>query len=82
MAQGITGAAGGRPEPQPVIRLFSFLADKADVPAEGEIGGRKTAIGAGAVDAAGAGKEGLGPQTRSTASAMPCPPPMHMVTRP
>ncbi len=33
MAQGLTGFAGGRPEPQPVIRLFSFLADKADVPA-------------------------------------------------
>jgi hypothetical protein len=32
MAQGITGFAGGRPEPQPVIRLFSFLADKAGVP--------------------------------------------------
>jgi hypothetical protein len=32
MAQGLTGFAGGRPEPQAVIRLFSFLADKADVP--------------------------------------------------
>lgn len=32
MAQGLTGFAGGRPEPQPVIRLFSFLAAKADVP--------------------------------------------------
>ena len=31
MAQGLTGFAGGRPEPQPVIRLFSFLADKRDV---------------------------------------------------
>lgn len=31
MAQGITGFSGGRPEPQPVIRLFSFLAPKADV---------------------------------------------------
>jgi hypothetical protein len=32
MAQGLTGFAGGRPEPQPVIRLFSFLTTKADVP--------------------------------------------------
>jgi Acyclic terpene utilisation family protein AtuA len=32
MAQGLTGFAGGRPEPQPVVRLFSFLVDKADVP--------------------------------------------------
>lgn len=31
MAQGLTGFAGGRPEPQPVIRLFSFLAPKRDV---------------------------------------------------
>ena len=29
MAQGLTGFAGGRPEPQPVIRLFSFLIDKS-----------------------------------------------------
>jgi hypothetical protein len=32
MAQGLTGFSGGRPEPQPVVRLFSFLVDKADVP--------------------------------------------------
>jgi hypothetical protein len=32
MAQGLTGFAGGRPEPQPVVRLFSFLVDKMDVP--------------------------------------------------
>ena len=31
MAQGITGFSGGRPEPQPIVRLFSFLAPKADV---------------------------------------------------
>ena len=31
MAQGLTGFAGGRPEPQPVVRLFSFLVDKATV---------------------------------------------------
>ena len=32
MAQGLTGFSGGRPEPQPVIRLFSFLIDKARRP--------------------------------------------------
>ena len=31
MAQGITGFAGGRPTPQPVIRLFSFTVPKRDV---------------------------------------------------
>ena len=41
MAQGLTGFAGGRPEPQPVIRLFSFLADKADVPVSVSIDGKR-----------------------------------------
>jgi hypothetical protein len=40
MAQGITGFAGGRPAPQPVIRLFSFLADKALVPVAVDYGGK------------------------------------------
>lgn len=31
MVQSLTGFAGGRPKPQPVVRLFSFLADKARV---------------------------------------------------
>ena len=31
MAQSLTGFAGGRPEPQPVIRLFSFLVDKTEL---------------------------------------------------
>ncbi|CDX58766.1 conserved hypothetical protein [Mesorhizobium plurifarium] len=39
MAQGITGFAGGRPEPQPVIRLFSFLVPKGDIAATVEIDG-------------------------------------------
>src|SRR5690606_28301305 len=32
MAQGLTGFAGGRPAPQPVVRLFSCLVPKALVP--------------------------------------------------
>jgi hypothetical protein len=44
MAQGLTGIAGGRPEPQPVIRLFSFLADKADVPVSVSFNGRDREI--------------------------------------
>jgi hypothetical protein len=31
MAQGLTGFSTGRPVPQPVIRLFSFLCDKAEL---------------------------------------------------
>jgi hypothetical protein len=44
MAQGLTGFAGGRPEPQPVIRLFSFLADKAGIPIAMEFDGKTTDI--------------------------------------
>jgi len=44
MAQGLTGFAGGRPEPQPVIRLFSFLADKADVPVSVSIDGKSVSV--------------------------------------
>ncbi|WP_417513875.1 acyclic terpene utilization AtuA family protein [Minwuia sp.] len=34
-AQGTTGGfGGGRPKPQPVVRLFSFLAKKADLPVQ------------------------------------------------
>ncbi|OYU47801.1 MAG: terpene utilization protein AtuA [Rhizobiales bacterium PAR1] len=32
MAQSLTGFAGGRPSPQPVVRLFSFLINKGAVP--------------------------------------------------
>ena len=44
MAQGITGFAGGRPEPQPVVRLFSFLVDKADVPVSIEVDGARRPV--------------------------------------
>jgi hypothetical protein len=40
MAQGLTGFSGGRPEPQPVVRLFSCLIDRTEVPVSVEIGGR------------------------------------------
>ena len=44
MAQSLTGFVGGRPEPQPVIRLFSFLADKADIPVTVSYNGTVTGI--------------------------------------
>ena len=44
MAQGITGFAGGRPESQPVVRLFSFLVDKADVPVCIEVDGARRPV--------------------------------------
>ncbi len=44
MAQGLTGFAGGRPEPQPVIRLFSFTIPKCEVPVKVEFEGRTIEI--------------------------------------
>ncbi|SEI02706.1 acyclic terpene utilization AtuA family protein [Paracoccus alkenifer] len=40
MAQGLTGFAGGRPAPQPVVRLFSCLVPKAQVPMRVSFEGR------------------------------------------
>jgi hypothetical protein len=40
----LTGFAGGRPEPQPVIRLFSFLVDKSGIPVSVAMDGRKSDV--------------------------------------
>lgn len=44
MAPGITGIVGGRPKVSPVIKLFSFLADKDQVTAEVEVNGERQQI--------------------------------------
>lgn len=44
MAPGITGIVGGRPKVSPVIKLFSFLIDKDQVPVEIAFDGERTAI--------------------------------------
>lgn len=41
MAPGLTGIVGGRPTVYPVIRLFSFLADKAKCSLEVELNGER-----------------------------------------
>ncbi len=41
MAQGITGFAGGRPTPTPLVRLFSFLLKKSAVSIDVEVEGQK-----------------------------------------
>lgn len=44
-APGTTGFAGGRPKPVPIVRLFSFLVDKALLPAPTvELDGRREAV--------------------------------------
>lgn len=51
VVQGMTGIAGGRPKPQPVLRLVHLLVPKADVPVrvvlDGEAAEVPVAIGAG-----------------------------------
>jgi hypothetical protein len=38
---GLTGFAGGRPQPSPVVRLFSFLLPKAEVAVRVEVEGKR-----------------------------------------
>jgi len=51
MAPGLTGIVGGRPTVYPVIRLFSFLVDKAACALEVEIAGERTPVALPQVDA-------------------------------
>jgi len=44
MAPGTAGVGGGRPAPAPVVRLFSFLLDKAEVPVELDIDGERRPV--------------------------------------
>jgi hypothetical protein len=44
MAPGLTGIVGGRPTVYPVIRLFSFLVDKAACELAVEINGERSAV--------------------------------------
>ncbi|MGB3246732.1 MAG: acyclic terpene utilization AtuA family protein [Sulfitobacter sp.] len=43
-AQGLTGFFAGRPKVQPVVRLFSFLQDKADTPVTVEVDGKDVSV--------------------------------------
>lgn len=43
-AQGLTGFYAGRPKVQPVVRLFSFLMNKADTPVAVEVDGREVPV--------------------------------------
>lgn len=73
MAQGITGFAGGRPEPQPVIRLFSFLAPKTDVAVSIGIDGDDFAV---ASPPAAGQAEAAAPQPAAAASGSVAPGPV------
>lgn len=39
MSPGLTGLSPGRPRPTPIVRLYSFLIDKDQVPADVKLGG-------------------------------------------
>ncbi|MEM7190002.1 MAG: acyclic terpene utilization AtuA family protein, partial [Pseudomonadota bacterium] len=43
---GLSGFSGGRPKPSPVVRLFSFLIPKEDVPIQLHMDGRVIDLGA------------------------------------
>jgi hypothetical protein len=62
MSPGTTGLVGGRPTPTPVIRLFSFLIPKAEVPITLQVGAEAVPV---AVPVDGGFEEaGLGPARR------------------
>jgi hypothetical protein len=44
MSPGTTGLVGGRPTPTPVIRLFSFLIPKTEVPVTLQLGDQSSAV--------------------------------------
>jgi len=44
MPPGMTGITAGRPAPQPVVRLFSCLINKADVPVHIEMDGTRSEV--------------------------------------
>src|SRR3989344_2231018 len=50
MAPGLTGIVGGRPTVYPVIRLFSFLADKGACAMEVELNGERMPVALPSVD--------------------------------
>lgn len=51
MAPGLTGIVGGRPTVYPVIRLFSFLADKSACSLEVELNGQRSPLALPQLDA-------------------------------
>ncbi|BCH33342.1 terpene utilization protein AtuA [Mesorhizobium sp. L-8-10] len=74
MAQGLTGFAGGRPEPQPVVRLFSFLAQKGGVPVEVEIDGKAIPVAASLGSPAASPERGEKPdRDADSAPSLPAP---------
>jgi hypothetical protein len=71
MSPGTTGLGGGRPSPSAVVRLFSFLIPKRDVPVSIEIDGRALLVEVpldGGFDAST-----LGPAVRFESGALPEP---------
>ena len=58
---GTTGPAAGRPSPSPLIKPFSFLLDKAEVPVSVLIDGREIAVEIPSGDAARPGRAAVAP---------------------
>jgi hypothetical protein len=66
MAPGTTGLVGGRPTPAPVIRLFSFLVPKREVPITLQIGAESQAVEV--PQQGGFDERSVGPARRYTAA--------------
>ncbi|HRH87543.1 MAG TPA: DUF1446 domain-containing protein [Rubrivivax sp.] len=69
MSPGTTGLVGGRPTPAPVIRLFSFLIPKAELPVTLQVGDERIAVDlptGGGFDAAALGPALRYPKTPSS----------------
>ncbi|MEM9313908.1 MAG: acyclic terpene utilization AtuA family protein [Pseudomonadota bacterium] len=69
---GLTGFAGARPKPTPVVRLFSMLVDKASVPASVSVDGVPLSYAEPAADAVGGGTPGV----ENDGVSVPVPPPV------
>ena len=74
MSPGTTGLVGGRPTPTPVIRLFSFLMPKREVPVQLQVGDSTAPVAipldGGFDEAAASARRGaMPPRRRSKASA-------------
>ncbi|ARU88797.1 acyclic terpene utilization AtuA family protein [Pseudomonas sp. M30-35] len=66
MAPGLTGIVGGRPTVYPVIRLFSFLVDKAVCELEVDINGQRSSVALPALESSQQQAAAIDPPTPSS----------------
>ena len=76
MSPGTTGLVGGRPTPTPVIRLFSFLLPKREVPVQLQVGDSAAPVAipldGGFDEAAASARRGAMPPRRPSKASAAC----------